>query len=359
MAIIKRENGKYQVKVRGADRRWISKTLGSKREAESYEANIKSQTHKGLFLTNSSLKLTLDEYFINWCETSRERVSPGWRKAQIRLYRDHISPMLGRKKLQSITPQSIATLLNHLAKKDLSEQTRQHAYNLLRKMFREAIELFQLLTFNPVLPTLKPKVPVREANHLNLEQAQRLLAHCYDKLYGLGIAIQLMVGLRVGEVQALKWSNIDLDQGVLYVRSAFIRNEGILRDYPKSRRQRSHVIPWELLQFLKASKEKCLGSEFVVTSLKGEMLKYEHYEKKLKAYCVELELPMVTSHGLRHSTAAIYLSHNATKDDIRELLAHSSEAVTQRYIHHQGTNLEAVAKVIRMFPNVPKESKTC
>lgn len=153
----------------------------------------------------------------------------------------------------------------------------------------------------------------------------------------------------MGEVQALVWENVDLTGGIISIRRTYVRKERVIRDYPKGRRQHSHKIPNELLVLLQKEREGAT-SIFVATSPEGGMLSYEYYSRKLTRYCKELAIPLVGTHGLRHSTPTLYLSHGATQDDIRQLFAHSHSSVTERYIHHRGSNLEKVAQVIRLFP---------
>lgn len=103
-------------------------------------------------------------------------------------------------------------------------------------------------------------------------------------------------------------------------------------------------------------------SELVVTSPMGRILSYEYYFRTLRRYCRELDIRHIGTHGLRHSTSTLYLAHGATRSDLRELFAHSSEAVTQRYIHVKDSNLATVAQVILLFPEcsqiVPKKEKS-
>jgi integrase len=122
-----------------------------------------------------------------------------------------------------------------------------------------------------------------------------------------------------------------------------------IREYPKGRRQHVNGIPQEIRERLVAAKLEA-KSEFVVTSRLGTMVPYRWYLAQLRKYCRKLELPVIGTHGLRHSTSELYLSHGASRDDIRQLFAHSSLAVTERYIHQRGTNLEKVTNVIRLFP---------
>jgi len=301
--------------------------------------------------------MTLDEYFVQWFETVRSRASNGWRKEQLRMYKVYVSPIIGKMKVESITPQLVAKVINEVASKGKSEQTQLHVFSLLRKLFGDAIELFRLLTYNPAQRTLRPKVAVKETPHLNLSQIKALLRYVEEKPYGLAIWLQLYLGLRIGELQVLTWSDVDLDDGILTIRRAYVRIERIIKDYPKGRRHHSHMIPLELLEKMRQVR-KLATSSFVVTSASGEMLSYEWYFRSLRRYCKELGIASVGTHGLRHSTPCVYLSHGASKDDIRQLFAHSSSEVTERYIHHRGSNLEKVAKVIKLFSgssqNLPK-----
>jgi integrase len=356
VAIIKRYNGKYQSKIQDGGGRWVSKTFATRREAEDYESKVKQQLRQGAQSFAGS-RITVDEYFVQWFETCKGNASTGWREMELKLYKRYIRPHIGSRKVDSVTPQLIARVLNAMTDQGLAEQTRLHVYGIMRKMFRDAIEMFRLITFNPVQRTLKPRLIVREAPHLSLPQVRALLLHVLGKPYDTAIWLQLYQGLRVGELQALTWNDVDLDEGIIYVRRAYVRKETRFKDYPKGRRQHSHRIPTELLEFLRA-KRRVSSGDYVATSPNGEMLSYEHYSRTLPRYCKEAGVTEVRTHGLRHSTSCLYLSHGANRDDIRQLFAHSSQMVTERYIHHRNSNLEKVANVMKLFPgpsqNLPK-----
>lgn len=141
-----------------------------------------------------------------------------------------------------------------------------------------------------------------------------------------------------------------MEAGIIHVRAAFVRKEGIIRDYPKGKKWHSHKVPPELLEKLRTAKSVST-SRFVVTSPRREMLNYYGYRMALKRYCEEIGVSKVVSHGLRHSTAAIYMAHGASRDDVRMLFRHSSSSVTDLYIHDTGENVDRVAQVIQLFPS--------
>ena len=355
MAVIKTKRGKHQVRVQGPDGRMLTRIYSTRREADLEDLKWKQEKTMGTLTPNWATKMSVDDYFGQWFEAMEHRASPGWRKCQKQFYADYVRPVLGNRRLASVAPQLIVRVLGQLAAQKKSEQTQLHVYNLLRKMFRDSVDLFQLMTHNPVLPTLKPRVPKREAKYLSVEQAGKLLRHVGGKDYDCAIWLQLYLGLRVSETIALTWDDVDLELGTVLIARSYSRKDTwankaqTFRNRPKGGREHRKRLPFELWEFLKWKRSTSNGN-FVATSPTGEMLSYKFYLEILKGYCKELEIPVVGTHGLRHSASELYLSYGASEDDIRRLFAHSSSEITERYLHNRGRNLERVAEVIRMFP---------
>jgi site-specific recombinase XerD len=85
------------------------------------------------------------------------------------------------------------------------------------------------------------------------------------------------------------------------------------------------------------------------------MLSYDGYYGALKRYCREAEVPVIGTHGLRHSTSGVYVAHGASRDDLRKLFCHSSNAVTDLYVHDKGERLDQVARVTYPVPSQREE----
>jgi len=354
MAVVKLSNGKFQAKIAILDGRQISRVFETRHLAEEQLAIWKREKREGK--QHSIYRPpTLDDYFAEWfADVSQERSKEnesGWRAVQLQQYRKYVKPFLGRIKLNAITPHIVKKVLNEMAAQGRAPQTQAHVYVLMRKMFGDAVENFQYLQFNPAIRKLRPEVPVKEARRLNLEQIKQLLIHVEGKKYGLAIWLQLYLGLRCGELQALRWEDVDLTDRRVHIRRTYVKKTGKFRDYPKGKKQHSHTIPLELLERLTAAHDVARG-ELVVPSPEGPqyVLPQRWYCKALKCYCNELGIPEIKTHGLRHSTSEIYLSHGASRDDLRQLFAHSSLKVTDRYVRDKASNLEKVSNVIRLFP---------
>lgn len=353
MGLINQPNGHIQARIIGVDGKVHSEVFPTKREAAERLAEWKRKKRDRILGRSSERTLTVTEFFEEWFldisqETAQELQS-GWRKTQKQYFRDFIQPVLGSYRLRAVTPQMVKRVFIQMTNLGKAPQTQRLVYATLKKMFGDAIENYQYLTTNPVLKKLKPSVPEKEAPHLNIHQVKSLLSYVKGKKYGLAIWTQIFLGLRVSELIALKWEDIDLEAGRIHIRRTYVTKTGLFRPYPKGKKQHSHSIPPDLMEELAIAKALAT-TDFVVTSPHDNILPYKWYLKHLKQYCTDLGIPEIATHGLRHSTSELYIHHGATRDDLRRLFAHSTPAMTDRYVHDRGTNLDRVSNTIRLFP---------
>ncbi|OFZ02004.1 MAG: hypothetical protein A2Z97_08430 [Bdellovibrionales bacterium GWB1_52_6] len=345
------------MKIRGTDGRWFSETFDTMTAAREREAKLVGEKFRGATLENYANKqMSLSEFFDHWDEATRKSgVSSGWRKCQIQMFRDHVEPVLGNHKLQKVVPAAVLQVLKAAGEKGFAPQTQVHLYNVMHKLFEDAIHLFQVLEKNPVLKSLKPELPTKEAAYLEVAEVIKLLQHVRGKPYEVAVWLGVYAGRRVGEIQSLRWNNVDLGAGLIHIRSNYIRREKRFQDYPKGKKWHSIKMPQELWDLLKAEALK-KQSEFVAVPPRADFLDYGGYYKALRRYCRECGIKVVATHGLRHSASELWMSHGASRDDLRILFAHSSSDVTDRYVHDKGQRLSRVADVIRLFPEAKEAS---
>lgn len=366
MAVVKRDrkNGvSYQVKVIGGDGRFISRTFERKLDADRFDAEMKLHKRSGLAISNRASQMTLTEYFWFWHEeTKNGRVSIGWRNDQIRYFERFVDPVIGNLRLHVISPGHIQRVLTSMKALGLGEQMRLHVFNLLHKMFCDAIEDFPLGLFtSPVKRKLRPKMPKKQARYLRHEEVDRLLLVIAGTAIEAAVRLQLYLGLRAGEVQALKWADIDFDEGRIRKAGTYVRKEKRFKDVPKDGEQQWLPTPVELLEFLRDRRQVC-DSEWVAGQ-RGLPLNYFGYCKSLRVLCKRESIPWVGTHGLRHTCSEIYLRYGAQRDDLKMLYGHSTTQVTERYMHDRESRLERFTNVIRLMPrkevsqNLPKSGE--
>lgn len=367
MAIVKLKNMdgslRYQVKVRDPQGNWYpTPCFTHEDEALKYESDLKLRKRKGAKTISAEAKtVTVREYHDVWSADCRTEVSAGWRMSQVQMFKDYVEPVIGDLTMIEVTTPLVGKVMNRAKEMGRAPQTREHIYTLLRKMFADAVEYYEMLAVNPVKPKFhKPKVPVRERDFLVPAQAWRLLEAVERHYLGPAIWIQMLAGLRVSEVQALRWKHVLFDVGQLLIRGAFNNKIGQLQDYPKQEDWGWAPLAPKLAQYLYALPHKA-PDDFVAKGYKGGMLPYETYNRALVRLCGIAGVPVVTTHELRHSCTEIYAQAGCTQEDIRRLLNQKSVATTARYIHRTDDRLKYFASKLgdpfRVIPgtNVPEK----
>lgn len=375
MAIIRRPLARgghtYQVKVRDPDGRWFkTPTFESLPDAEREEFRLKELGRKGKrTLSLDAKRYSVDDYWEVWSVEGRPKVSAGWRISQDQMFRDYVSPTIGKLKIGDVRKPQIGRVLQRAEALGRGEQTQKHIYSLLRKMFADAVEYWEMLPESPVSAKFhRPDVPTRERRFLEPAQAFHLLESTRNDLYGPPIWLQTLAALRVSEVQAGRWEAVEAARRQMLIKAAFNKKTGKLQDYPKQEDwARVPLVPM-LLEYLEGRRGHPL--EFVAPGIKGGMLPYDSYEDALKRLCLRAGLPPMSTHELRHSCTEIWVQAGAGGEDIRRLLNHASLSATARYMHRTDERLSSLAENVgpqlrvipggqmfpKLFPNGNKET---
>lgn len=172
----------------------------------------------------------------------------------------------------------------------------------------------------------------------------------------IGVYICLSAGMRIGEICALTWEDIDTDNGVIsvkrtiqriYVIEEGIRKTELILDTPKTKNSiREIPISKDLLRILKSFKKVVNPSFFVLTNdaKPTEPRTYRSYYKNLMA---SLKIPELKFHGLRHSFATRCIESNCDYKTVSVLLGHSNINTTLNlYVH---PNMEQKKKAIEQM----------
>jgi integrase len=174
-----------------------------------------AKTKAGLPLAVESW--TLERFAEHWLT---HVVGPRLRPSTLSSYREtlrlHVLPTLGRTNLRSLTPTHVRTLLANKAADGLGARSVQIIHSTLRSMLSEAMRE-ELIERNVVTVVRPPSVERVEVQPWSTEEASRFLAagadHRLHALFAVGVAL----GLRKGELLALRWDDVDLEGGVLNV----------------------------------------------------------------------------------------------------------------------------------------------
>jgi len=162
--------------------------------------------------------------------------------------------------------------------------------------------------------------------------------------------------MRIGEICALTWEDIDTDNGVIHIRKtiqrSYVIEEGISRtelllDTPKTKNSiREIPMSKDLLRMLKPFK-KIVNANFFVLTNDEKPTEPRTYRSFYKNLLKQLDIPEIKFHGLRHSFATRCIESNCDYKTVSVLLGHSNISTTLNlYVH---PNMEQKKKAIEQM----------
>lgn len=186
-------------------------------------------------------------------------------------------------------------------------------------------------------------------------EQQKIEDYIYQKgnLYYYGILISLYTGLRLGELLALKWSDIDFTNKVLRINNTTckcIENHKQIEivNSPKTLSSiREIPIPPHLKKILRELKSQ--NSDYVLSNRKGCKVDYRTYQSCFERLLNRVGIAHRGFHSLRHTFATRLLELGVDVKTISELLGHSNPKITlERYVHTDMENkMNAMKKLTK------------
>ena len=170
-----------------------------------------------------------------------------------------------------------------------------------------------------------------------------------DKLFG--IILCLYAGLRIGELLALTWADMDLRKGLISVtKSCHDSKDGRVVEEPKTLSSRRIIpLPKQLLPLLKGLKKRST-SPFVISS-NGKPVFVRSYQRTFELLLIKLRIPHKGFHSLRHTFATRALECGMDVKTLSEILGHKNPTVTlNRYAHslmeHKADMMNRLGKLL-------------
>lgn len=178
-----------------------------------------------------------------------------------------------------------------------------------------------------------------------VEQQRRLMRHLTENFtfLNLGILICLHTGLRIGEICALRWEDIDSENGMLQVQRTieriYVLSDGnkhteLQLSTPKTRNsQREIPLTKDLLRFLKPFR-KVVNPQFYVLTNSPKPTEPRTYRNYYRHLLNSLNIPFIKFHGLRHSFATRCIESGCDSKTVSILLGHANISTTLNlYVH--------------------------
>lgn len=206
----------------------------------------------------------------------------------------------------------------------LNQKSINNALTVLRRMLSIARKRGLIATV-PEVAWCRPPSP--EFDFLTFEEADRVIAAATDEWRAM-ITVALRTGLRLGELMALRWQDVDLVAGRLVVKQNIVR--GIVGT-PKSGKPREVPLSDEALKALTGHRH--LRGPLVFGDWDGRTLRVPKVRYAIERACKKAGIRPVCWHVLRHSFASRLAMRGAPLKAIQELLGHATIQMTMRYAH--------------------------
>src|SRR5215213_9572998 len=239
--ITRRKDGRYMARYtvhtpEGPKRKVI---YGRKyKEVEKKLAEARGDAARGI--TYDAGSITVRDYLIGWLGGSvRNTVRQRTYERHESIVRVHLIPSIGREKLKTLTPAHVRSLYRLKLDTGLAPRTVLHIHRTLSKALKQAV-MDGLIPRNAAAPVKPPQVRREEIRPLNRDQVCVLFEAVRDDRLEAMYIVAVTTALRRGELQGLKWEDLDLEAGTLQVRRTLSEaRSGLIFEAPKSGRGRN------------------------------------------------------------------------------------------------------------------------
>lgn len=343
--------------------------LATQREAQAAGETLVARLRAGQQITGA---LTVGQYLEEWLATKR-RLRPTARRSYEGHLRNHLVPHLGTIPLDRLRPVHIgaaydaivATTADHIRPVGPATIARIHA--TLRSALNAAVKQ-RLLPFNPALHVDLPEVDRHRAEPWSAAELGRFLdAAAADRL-GAMYELMALVGLRRGETVGLRWSDVDLDRGVLTIRQQHVDVGGtVVVGKPKTTAG-ERVVDLDagttgtlLAHRLVQDTERTAWGEaytdhgLVFCREDGSPLRPEYVTRHMQRIAERAGLPRKRLHDLRHGSASLQLAAGVPLPIVSKRLGHSSVSITADTYSHllDGVGRQAAEATRALVPRSP------
>lgn len=294
---------------------------------------------KNVVINNKKRSIRFDQIANEWLEYKKNMIKQSTYCNYLFIVEKYLKPKLKNVKITKV--QNYNNFVQELSNK-FSSKTVKDITNVLK-----AILKFYEQEYNCTLNVKRISVPKGERKRirvLNQKDRRKLQKYCLESndLKCLGVFISLNTGLRIGEVCALKWENVDLEERQIYVKKTIQRiyNEKekkskIIIDTPKTQCSiRAVPISKKLYEVLRPLKKIYKLEDYVLTGSSDRFIEPRVYQYNFKLILQDSKVRPCKFHILRHTFATNCIEVGMDAKSLSEILGHADVNITlNRYVH--------------------------
>ena len=289
------------------------------------------------------MQKTFQEVSKSWCKTKRQIVKHSTMCAYLLTLQTHLLPYFGA--MTVITEDDVQQFVIHKLSCGLARKTIRDMVAVLKSIakYGRKHKIFSFEDWEIEYPT---DTEISRLSTLAIEHQRILMRYLIEKptAQNIGVLLSLCTGMRIGEVCALQWQDVDFRQGIITVRHTVgrvynceLKSTEKIQSSPKTRNScREIPISKQLFLCLKMVKKSSVSPFVVGTSEHSkEPRSYRDYFSRLLK---RLGIPQIVFHGLRHTFATRCIESQCDYKTVSVILGHSNVATTLNLYVHPNIN---------------------
>lgn len=315
------------------------------REAKQKMLEVQVALRTEAFSQKLISKQKFSNYCDEWLQVNRNHIKETTYVKYYTILEKYIKPMFGTCNVETLSSIMIAEFSQNLLKeKKLSEKTVKDILSVLNSILKY-IANHHVTTLSKIEITY-PKQPKKEMRVLTREEQRIFVNYLLNEMdhYKFGILLSLFTGMRIGEVCALRWQDISLEENLIKVSATMQR----IQDFSNMRTQKTKIIittPKSDTSMRIIPMAECIAklcetqwidneSAFVLTGSPDKYIEPRTLQKRLESYTKDCGLEGVHFHTLRHTFATRCIEVDFEIKTLSEILGHASPRITlERYVH--------------------------
>ncbi|HKY17256.1 MAG TPA: tyrosine-type recombinase/integrase [Microthrixaceae bacterium] len=341
--------------------KWVG---GHRTKAEAEDALVATleRMRTGMFVDPGTV--TVGEYLTEWLEATSTTVLDSTMRNYEQMLRLWVVPRIGTIRLADLSPMHLRQLNAALlangridGQTGLSARSVASCRRTLKKALNDAVR-WGLLARNPMDVVDAPKVNVTARPTWNAEEARRFLGATTGHEWHAMWVLFLTTGMRRGEVAGLKWDAVDLNAASLAVQlnCVSVGQGGKVSEHtPKTKRgQRSIALDAATVDALRLHRkvqleerlrlgEVWIDSGFVFCGPDGSPLHPDTLTSTFSALRRKVDVPRITLHDLRHTSATLALKAGVHPKVVSERLGHATVSITLDLYSHVIDDMQSEA----------------